>query len=252
MTERCESFRARLRSGDVLAGTFLRTPSTIVAEVLGLSSLDVIAVDAEHSPFGRLELDACVSALRAADMPTLVRVSHDAPPQILTALDCGASGIIVPHVIRAEQAEAIVRASYFGEGGRGFAGSTRAAGYGTLTMDEHRSNSDANTTVIVQIEDVQALDNVESIAAVDGVDCLFVGRIDLAVGLDADPMSGEVIDAVRQICEAGRAAGKAVGMFTPAVEEIPSWIDAGANLFLLGSDQSLMRTGANQLASSIR
>lgn len=252
MAERCNTFRRRLTGGDVLAGTFIKTPSSIVAEVLGLSTLDVVAIDVEHAPFGRLELDACNSALRAADMPSLVRVSDDSPTQIRNALDCGASGVIIPHVTRAEQAEAIVRASYFGDGGRGYAGSPRAAGYTTLSMAEYRDSSNANTSVIVQIEDIAALDNVHAIASVDGVDCLFIGRIDLAVGMEADPMSDEVVSAVQGICEAAREAGKPVGMFTPSMDEIPAWIQAGASLFLLSSDQSMILSGANQLADSIR
>jgi len=252
MAERCNTFRRRLTGGDVLAGTFIKTPSSIVAEVLGLSTLDVVAIDVEHAPFGRLELDACISALRAADMPSLVRVSDDSPTQIRNALDCGASGVIIPHVTRAEQAEAIVRASYFGDGGRGYAGSPRAAGYTTLSMAEYRDSSNANTSVIVQIEDIAALDNVHAIASVDGVDCLFIGRIDLAVGMEADPMSDEVVSAVQGICEAAREAGKPVGMFTPSMDEIPAWIQAGASLFLLSSDQSMILSGANQLADSIR
>ena len=252
MTDRCQTFRSRLIAGDVLAGTFLKTPSAIAAEVLGLSSLDAVAIDAEHAPFGRLELDACIAALRAADMPTLVRLSSDAPTQIRNALDCGASGFIVPHVTSADQARDIARASQFGDGGRGFAGSPRAAGYTTLGMDEYREHAREHTIAVVQIEDVSALDNVSDIAAVDGIDCLFVGRIDLAVGMQADPMSDKVISAVQEICKATRAAGKAIGMFTPAMDEIPSWIDEGASLFLLGSDQSMILTGANQLADSIR
>lgn len=252
MTGRCNSFRQRLTDGDVLAGTFIKTPSSIIAEVLGLSSLDAIAIDVEHAPFGRLEIDACIGALRAADMPSLVRVSDDSPTHIRNALDCGASGIIVPHVTSAKQAEAIARVSYFGEGGRGYAGSPRAAGYTTKTMADYRTHCDANTSVIIQIEDVAALDKVADIASVDGVDCLFVGRIDLAVGMQSDPMSDQVVSAVKDICAAARSANKAVGMFTPDMSEIPSWIDAGASLFLLSSDQSMVLSGANQLADSIR
>ena len=252
MTEHCNSFRRRLTGGDVLAGTFIKTPSSIIAEVLGLSTLDAIAIDVEHAPFGRLELDACIAALRAADMPSLVRVSNDSPTHIRNALDCGASGIIVPHVTSAEQAEAVACASYFGDVGRGYAGSPRAAGYTTQSMADYRAQCDANTSVIVQIEDVAALDNVDAIASVEGIDCLFVGRIDLAVGMQADPMGDRVVSAVKDICTAARSAGKAVGMFTPDMAEIPSWIDAGASLFLLSSDQSMLLAGANELAQSIR
>lgn len=250
MATRIDSFRSRLHDRQPMIGTFMKTPSHIIAEVLGLSLLDAVAIDGEHAPFGRSELDACVAACRAADLPSLTRVGDDSPRQIQNALDCGATGVIVPHVTSAEQAKSIVRAAHFGAGGRGYAGSTRAAGYGTKKMPDHLADSDTQTTVIVQIEDVDALDNVAEIAAVDGVDCLFIGRVDLAVAMGKPVSAPEVIDTVGEICTAGSA--KPVGMFTPDLDELPGWRDAGASLFLLGSDHSMLLAGANQLASSIR
>ena len=82
MSERITSFKSRLTGGDPLIGTFMKTPSSIVAEVLGLSSLDAVAIDSEHAPFGRVEADGCVAALRAADMPNLVRTADDSPREI--------------------------------------------------------------------------------------------------------------------------------------------------------------------------
>ena len=252
MSSRVASFKARLRAHDAILGTFLKTPSPVVAEVLGLSSLDAVAIDAEHAPFGRVEADACIAALRAADMPSLVRTADDSPREIRNALDSGAGGIVVPHVMSGAQAEAIVKASHFGDGGRGFAGSPRAAGYGTRTMAEHLAASRETTTVIVQIEDIPALDRVADIAAVDGVDAVFIGRADLAVAMGKSPLDQAVIDAVESICMTCRTAGTAVGMFTPDLGELPRWRELGASLFLLSSDQSFLLAGANALAQSIR
>lgn len=252
MTDHCGTFRQRLRDKKTLVGSFLKTPSSIAAEVLALSNLDAICIDAEHAPFGRLETDACVAALRAADMPSLVRVPSDSPHDIRNALDCGATGILVPHVTSASQAAAIVRTAHFGEGGRGYAGSPRAAGYGSRSMREHLSASRQQTTVIVQIEDPVALEHAEDIAGIDGVDALFVGRIDLAVSMQQPVSSKAVVDAVEQICRDAHGAGTAVGMFTPNFDEIPGWIERGASLFLLGSDQGFMLDGANRLATVVK
>lgn len=237
---------------EAIVGTFLKTPSYVVAEVLGLSELDAVALDVEHAPFGRLELDHCIGALRASDMPSLVRLSDDSPTQIRNALDCGATGIVVPHVTSARQAEAIVRKAHFGAGGRGYAGSPRAASYTTTPMSEYLANSRRQTTVIVQIEDLDALDKVSEIARIDGVDCLFVGRVDLAVAMGEAVDSEAVIAAVKEVCAACIEVGTAVGMFTPRFDEIPMWRELGASLFLLGSDQSMLLAGANQLAEEIR
>jgi 2-keto-3-deoxy-L-rhamnonate aldolase RhmA len=252
MSDRVPGFKARLTSHEPIMGTFLKSPSAVVAEVLGLSSLDTVVLDTEHAPFGRVEADACIAALRAADMPSLVRTADDSPREIRNALDSGATGIVVPHVISGAQAEAIVKASHFGDGGRGFAGSPRAAGYGTRTMAEHLAASREETTVIVQIEDIPALDHTADIAAVEGVDAVFIGRADLAVAMGKSPMDDAVIDAVESICKTCRSTGTAVGMFTPDLGELPKWRELGASLFLLSSDQSFLLAGANSLAQSIR
>lgn len=252
MKSRHETFRARLKNGDAMMGTFLKTPSSIIAEVLALTDLDVIAIDAEHAPFGRLELDSCIAALRAADMPCLVRLSSDSASDIRNALDCGATGIVVPHVMTAEQAAAIVKAANFGDGGRGYAGSPRAAKYTQKSMADHMRESGEQVTVVVQIEDVAALQNVAEIAAVDGVDCIFVGRVDLAVGLQMGVSDDKLIGVVQDICAAGNAANTSVGMFTPNLDELPDWQQRGASLFLLSSDQSMVLAGASKLVQSIR
>ncbi|MEL7187491.1 MAG: aldolase/citrate lyase family protein, partial [Pseudomonadota bacterium] len=213
-------------------GTFLKTPSSIVAEVLSITDLDVFCVDAEHAPFGPLETDQCIAAFRAADAPSLVRVADDSSTAIRSALDCGATGVLVPHVTTAQQAAAIVKAAHFGDGGRGFAGSPRAAGYTTRSMQQYMADSAEQTTVIVQIEDLAALDNVAEIAAVPGVDAIFVGRIDLAVAMSCSPMDDAVVAAIQKVCDDAKGADAAVGMFTPDLSEIPMWRDKGTSLFL--------------------
>ena len=246
-----ETFRARLRKGEPLLGTFLRTPSSIAAEVMARSGLDVICVDAEHAPFGRIETDACVATLRAHHMPSLVRVIAGTPEHILAALDSGATGVLVPHVTSAAQAREIAKAAHFGPGGRGYAGSSRAAGFTTKPMGQHLSDSARDTTVITQIEDLEAVDAVEEIAKVDGIDALFIGRMDLTVALGApSPGDAKVLEAVRRICRAGKAAARAVGMFVADVSEVPMWLTEGAGFFLMSSDHGLMLAGAKSLAAT--
>ena len=247
------SFRQRLLSGEVLTGTFVKTPSPIICEVVGLTGLDTVCLDAEHAPFGRMELDGCIAALRAAGMPGLVRVAANSPEYILQALDYGATGIVVPHVTTPEQAAAVVKAARFGAGGRGYAGSTRAACYTTRPMGEHLSNSAAETTVIVQVEDREGVDAVAELCAVDGVDCLFIGRVDLTVSLNADSPSADVVlEAITKVCRAGQDAGKSVGMFISTPDEAEKWMDYGVNLFLCGSEHSFILRGANQVLSLLK
>ena len=135
------SLKARLAGRELVVGTFVKTPSPIVVEVLGRTTLDCLCLDAEHAPFDRANLDICIFAARAARIEVLVRVPTGAPEHLLNALDCGATGVMVPHVRSVAEAEAVLKAAHYGPRGRGYAGSSRAAGYTTVPMAHHRANS---------------------------------------------------------------------------------------------------------------
>lgn len=248
MDKRPAGFRQRLLSGRPLVGTWIKTPSRIVTEVLSAGPLDALCLDAEHAPFDRGDLDGCIFAARALGMPALVRVPGAAPEYLLNGLDLGATGIVAPHVRTAADAEALVRHCLFGPGGRGYAGSTRAADFTRAKMPEHRQHSAQDTTIVAQLEDREALDALAGIVAVERIDCLFIGRIDLTVSLGAaSPNAPEVVEAVDEICARGREAGRRLGMFVSDLSEIPGWIEKGVSLFLLASDQSFIVAGARQL-----
>lgn len=243
--------KQRIAAGDVLLGTFLKTPSPIVVEVLATCGLDLLCIDGEHAPFDRGDIDLCVMAARAGGLPVIVRPPSAAPEHILNALDCGADGLLLPHIRSVEEARAAALAAQYRPGGRGYAGSSRAAGYGLVNMADHRRASADRTVVIAQIEDADALEQVEAIAAVDGIDMLFVGRIDLTVSLDAaSPDAPEVVAAVDRVLAACAAAGRASGMFVPRDADVAGWRDKGARLFLQGSDHSFIRTGAAALRAA--
>ena len=250
---RSDAFRARLRAGERLIGTFLKTPHPALVEVIGAAQLDCLCVDAEHAPFDRQDIDAAVIAGRAVDLPILVRVPSAEPHVLLNALDLGACGVVVPHVTTAQVAAAVAAACRYGPGGRGYAGSPRAAGYGTRTLTANIERGNATVSVIAQIEDAEAIEHIDEIAAVEGIDALFVGRMDLTVSLGARSADeARVVDAVTRICAAARRHGRAVGMFTPTPEEAQRWIDAGASLFLLASDQQWVLQGARELSAAFR
>lgn len=245
---RLATFGDRLKRGDRLLGTFVKTPHPVVIEVLGHAPLDCLCIDAEHAPFDRGDLDVAILAARAADMPILVRVPGADAAGLLNVLDLGATGVVVPHVATAAAAQAAAAACRYGPAGRGYAGSTRAAGYGTRSLSENIDRANAEVRLIVQIEDAEALSHLDGIAAVEGVDALFIGRMDLTVSLGArSPDDPIVVKAVQQICAAARRHGRAVGMFTATIDETRAWIDAGATLFLLQSDQQWLLQGARAM-----
>jgi staphyloferrin B biosynthesis citrate synthase len=251
--EDCVNLKARIAARQPLLGTFLKTPHPHIVEVLATSGLDLLCIDAEHAPFDRRDLDSCIMAARTGQLPTLVRPQSSAPEHILNALDCGADGVIVPHMRSADEARRIAHSVHYGAGrpdriSRGYAGSSRAAGYGGKSIADHLATSAAHSVCVAQIEDIEALDNIDAIAAVHGIDALFIGRIDLTIALGCtSPDDAKVVTAVDAIIAAAIAAGRPVGLFTSRAQDAALWQAKGATLFLLGSDHSFIRDGAKAM-----
>jgi len=244
------NFKARLLNGDFLVGTFQKTPSMMISEVLAKTDLDAVCIDAEHSPFDRRDIDACAFAFRAEGMPSLVRPASSAPEQILNALDCGATGVVVPHVDSVEKAQIVAKVSRYGPGGRGYAGSTRAAQYTGRSIKENIAHNQSENVVIAQIEDLSALEVIDNIASVEGIDCLFIGMADLAVSLGCHSLTEQpVIDAAIKICAAAQRADRRTGIFVGDFNDVAFWREHGVTLFLLASEHGFIKQGASNLLS---
>ena len=250
-SHRC--FKDRLASREPLIGTFLKTPAAVVAEILAMTELDLLCLDAEHAPFDRRDLDSCILAARAQGKPVLVRVPASSAEHVLNALDMGADGIVAPHIRNAAEARELVRMAHFGPSGRGYAGSPRAALYTRRTMAEHLARTSGSVVVVAMIEDVEAVQNIDEILTVEGLDAVFVGRADLTVAYGkTDPYDAAVIAAVEKVCVAARLAERPLGMFVPKLEDVRVWAAQGASYFLLESDQSFLLRGAESLVQRFR
>lgn len=242
------AFKARLTARDPLVGCFVKTPHPTVVEVLGMTGLDFLVLDAEHAPFDRTAIDGCLLAARAVAIPVLVRVPNKDASGILNALDCGAAGIVVPHVASVAQAEALVSAVRYRPGGRGIAGTTRAGQYGNRPLADHCRLSADEVTLICQIEDRAGVEASAAIADVAGVDGLFVGRADLSLSCGLDSFSSPEIDA---ICgEVLETRGCATGLFCAPGEDFGRWSARGASFCVTGSDHSFLISGARALVSA--
>lgn len=250
MTE--NGLRARILRRDMLCGTFVKTPSIEVIEVLAHGGLDFICLDAEHSGFDRARMDSCLAIAKALGLPCLVRVPVGSPAEILKALDSGATGIVVPHVYSVEKAEAVAKAARYGHGGRGYAGSTRSAGYATKPMPEVLAMTE-DTVVLGQIEEPEGVDAVEAIAATPGIDGLFVGPADLAVSYgETDMYAPVVLDAMRKVGDATKANGKSAVTFTPNMGNFDTLSGAGMNMLFFASELAWMLNGARALAAEFK
>lgn len=243
----------KVRTGRQVVGTFVKTTSGQTVEVLGQSGMDFVILDAEHAPFGIEALDRALCAAQGAGMDALVRVPNHDSSFINSCLDAGARGIVAPHVRTAAAAQALVDAVRYGRGIRGFSPSGRAGRYGGTAASAYRAMADATNMVWCQIEDRDAMERLDEIAAVEGVDCLFIGPADLGLSLGCEDSSDPRLkDAIREIAAAGRRHGRAVGIFVPAPDAIASMLDLGITVFICGSDQSLLLARARHVVSDMK
>lgn len=247
------TFRTTVATDQPLAGTFMKTPSVDMLEVLMLSGLDFICLDGEHAPFDRQTLNACLAVARAADFPVLIRVPSGSPENIGAALDLGAVGVVVPHVTDAVVAEQVAKSARYGHGGRGYAGSTRWAGYATRSMPDLLAQSAQETIVIAQIEDPEAVAACDAIAATPGIDALFLGPADLSVAYGkTDQDSPELHAAMEAVGQAAKAHGKAYMTFVANAERAKALRKYGFGAFFIASEHSWVLQGARAQIAGIR
>jgi 2-keto-3-deoxy-L-rhamnonate aldolase RhmA len=239
-------FRRRLRAGLPLLGTFLKTPTTHATEILGDIGFDFVVIDAEHAPFDRGDIDMIALAGRAAGIAVFVRVQKADPAEILSALDCGATGILVPHVTDAATARAIVDAARYA-GSRGFSNSPRAGGFGRLGFRDHIAAADDSVTVLAMIEDPEAVEQIDAILAVDGLAGAFIGRGDLSARIGTDtPDALEIRALVEKIALSASRHNSPLLAHVGSIDAADArWLrDRGVTAFIIASDQGLMRQAA--------
>ncbi|WP_322101534.1 HpcH/HpaI aldolase family protein [Paraburkholderia sp. J41] len=225
-------------------GTFVKTGAPQIVEILGGAGLNFVVIDAEHAPFDRGTLDVMVIAARSVNLPLYVRIPDMSAATIQSALDLGASGLVVPHVDSAEEACRLVSRTRFLDGERGFSSSPRFAGYGSLGMKKAVAAGDG-IDILCQIESRAGCEAAQAIAGVEGVSGLFVGRADLALSFGlTDSRAPEVMQATVDALAIARRAGKTAGVACGEPAECDEFAAMGATWFVIGSDQSLLRKGA--------
>jgi len=245
-------FRGKVRSRMPLVGTFIKTAAAEIAEILGLAGLDFAIVDAEHAPFDLGRIDPLILGGRCSGLPCLVRIPANVPALAGQMLDLGAAGVLVPHVSNTAAAAATLAEAKFHRGRRGFSPSTRAAGYGMSAGADYAARADAACMVWCQIEDGEALRHIDELAAMDAIDCLFIGPADLALSLGAKDHTDPVVaQAVQAVARAGEKHGRAIGIFVNDMEEGQRMLALGISVLVCGSDQSHLLRAARSMKASL-
>lgn len=245
------TFREALAGSDrPLAGMWVCSGSPLIAELCAGSGLDWLLVDAEHSPNGLESVLAQLQAIHGYPVSTLVRPPVNDVVLIKQYLDIGVQNLLIPMVHSVAEAEAAVAATrYPPEGLRGV-GSALARAARWNRVPDYLANAGGTISVTVQIESTAAVESVEDILKVEGVDAIFVGPSDLAasMGVLGQQEHPQVRAAVEQCMSAARQAGKPAGVNAFNPETAQHYLDTGAAFILVGADVALLARGSEALA----
>ena len=242
---------ARLEASDrPLFGMWVCSASALNAEIAAGSGLDIVLIDAEHSPNGLESILAQLHAVAAYPVAPLVRPPFGDAVVIKQYLDVGVQNLLVPMVDSADQAEQLVRAVRYPPHGVRGVGSALARASRWNRVEGYLADASSTVSLFVQIESAAGVEQVEAIAAVDGVDGILVGPADLAasMGLLGRQDHPDVVEGVLRSIRAALAAGKPAGVNAFAPEVADRYVEAGAAFVLVGADVALLARASEALA----
>jgi len=241
---------SKLKGPGPTIGTWLSIGSPVIAELAAGCGFDWLLFDMEHGCATDEALLGSLQALNGSSSSLIVRVGAPHPDLLMRVLDWGADGVMVPHVETAEEAEACARAIYYPpRGRRGFSRSVRMYGYG---LRPPRDATKIRPVFIAQIETLKGVANAASIAAVDGVDMLFVGPADLAFDIQARNSSLGYDECVRSVAASARAAGKSAGILVRNSADIARLAGDGLQHLAVESDLGILRQRYQSLLEEAR
>lgn len=230
-----------LAAGKTVFGLLNSIPSPLLVEMIGYAGFDFVILDMEHVCLNPETLENMVRAAECAGVSSLVRVPSAAPDVILRALDCGAQGIVVPHVrTAAEAAQAVSASRYAPLGTRGISGG-RTTGFGTLDLPTYFARANSEIMVVAMIEDREGVNNLEAILSVTGIDMVLEGAIDLSqsYGVPGQAQHPIVQDAIEKIAANCRRHGIPFCAIPRAPGQAAAWKARDVQAYLLGDDRGV-------------
>jgi len=251
--------KSRLAEGQVTVGSWLTLAHPAIAEIMARAGFDWLTIDLEHSVITIREAEELIRIVELLGVAPLVRLSVNDPVQIKRVMDAGAHGVIVPMVNSPADAEAAVEAVRYPPMGKRGVGLARAQGYGS-SFDHYREWINRESVVIVQVEHIEAVDNLEAILAIEGVDGFIVGPYDLSgsLGVPGQFDHPSMKEAMERIKTVGLSSGKVFGIHViePNVEELRQRLDAGYSFVAYSLDIRMLdhacRSGLDAIRSKSR
>jgi 4-hydroxy-2-oxoheptanedioate aldolase len=246
--------RDRVLDGEVMFGIGANIGSSLTVEMIGNAAFDWTWIDCEHGAGGHSELVPQIQAASIGNSPPIVRVVWNEVHRFKRVLDLGAAGVMVPYINTVEEAKQAAQSmKYPPEGVRGVAKGSRACGFGP-DFDSYFEEANRNLLTVVQIETGIGVTNAAEIAAVDGVDVLFIGPLDLSVnmGIAQQYDNPDFIAAMASVAKACKDNGKAAGILVPTMDYLEKWIAMGFTFLVVGTDGAVVAAGLRNIASKCK
>ena len=246
--------KKKLHNGEVAVGSFVTVPSSNMTEIVGMMGYDFVVIDMEHAPIDIAMAEDMIRAANVVDITPIVRVTHNSPHLILRAFDIGAHGIHVPDINTEKEAKEAVASSKYGpQGKRGLAG-VRALKYGLRgPISDLTARANEETMVIAHIEDIAAVNNLDALLEVDGIDVYYLGPVDLSNSMGIPGQVGNpkvqhmVTESIRRISQAGKIAG----CISVESEDAKRFIDLGAR-YIATHAVKFMANGSKQFIRELK
>lgn len=244
----------RLQNGETIYGCFVELPCAESVEIAALAGWDFCVVDSEHSSIAPPHYANMVRAGESRRMQVVVRVPENRPALIQQALDAGAGGVVIPQVSSYEAALAAVSASrFFPIGQRGVNGVVRAAAYSALPAADYLAEANRETLCVVQLESAQACVEAARIAAIPGIDVLFIGPWDLSQSLQVPGQTSHplVLSEIERVRTACLKQGIAAGIYANTPDDARAWASQGFRFVTCLVDSAVLLRGLQELRASL-
>ncbi len=244
-----------MKKGHVAYGIMVAVPSPIIIEMTAFAGFDFAIIDLEHGAISLQTLENMIRAAEASGICPFVRIRDSQPENILSALDRGAQGIVVPHMKDPEQSLVVSHACrFYPIGNRGMATAGRSAGFGTISSAEFFAIANEETILMPMIEDKEGVEKIDAILAVKGIDMIMAGVGDLAqaYGLPGQPFHPKTQEAVSKIFFSAVKAGIPFCAIVKDFTGAKKWKEKGVKCFLVGDDQRIIFGALKNLITSIK
>ena len=248
--------KKKLQNGELVLGTIIsevRNPN--IAYILAQCGFEFFIIDNEHGTYNFETISNIIAAARGAGISVIVRIPEITRANILKPLDSGASGLLVPMVNTVEEAQEVIKhAKYPTMGKRGVALRRPHNLYNKVNAEEYLQKANDETFIAVQVETIQSIENINKIAAVDGVDCIFAGPFDLSVSLG---IPGQIdhpleVDAIEKIATACKRHNKIAGILMFDQEMLTKWINKDFRFAVYSSDITLLADVASRAVKELK